>query len=94
MSRFVRLKVTGEKPSFPKITYNLHLLQYLTELSYGEYQNGTLMPLSYPTIESWKNLCGIDISFGEVKALISLSSSYINVFRESKAKDFKMPFVL
>lgn len=94
MSRFIRLKLTGEKPQFPIITNGQYLLDYLQELDYGQYNSGQLMALDYPKIESWKNLCGLDISFTEVKALIRLSTVYTNTLHEAKDKDYKQPFML
>jgi len=93
MSRAIRLQLTGEKPVFPKLSNEAYLLQYLDELDFGQYQNGSLMPLDYPKIESWKNLSGIDISFQEIKALIKLSTSYTNTLHQAKETDFKQPYI-
>ena len=83
----------GETPQFPKIENGYYLIQYLQELSYGQYQNGSLMALDYNIIQAWVNLSGIEISFQEVKALISLSSSYVFTAHEAKDKEMKPPYI-
>jgi len=93
MSRAIRLQLTDEKPQLPHITHGKYLLDYLSELDYGQYNNNILVSLDYPKIESWKNLSGIDISFQEVKALIRLSTAYTNTLQQAKDKEMKPPYI-